>query len=116
MSNPVVHWEINAKDGGKLRSFYASLFDWKIDADNPMNYGMVDSGGDGGVAGGIGQADGGAPTYVTFYVQVPDLQAYLDKAEKLGGKTIMPPTEIPGVVTIAMFEDIEGNKIGLLKG
>jgi predicted enzyme related to lactoylglutathione lyase len=116
MGNPVVHWEINAKDGGKLRGFYASLFDWKIDANNPMNYGMVDTGGTGGVAGGIGQAEDGGPKYVTFYVQVSDLQAYLDKAEKLGGKTIMPPTEIPGVVTIAMFEDIEGNKIGLLKG
>jgi predicted enzyme related to lactoylglutathione lyase len=116
MGNPVVHWEINAKDGSKLRSFYASLFDWKIDADNPMNYGMVDTGGTGGIAGGIGQTEGGGPTYVTFYVQVSDLQAYLDKAENLGGKTILPPTEIPGVVTIAMFEDIEGNKIGLLKG
>ena len=115
MGNPVVHWEINARDGEKLRSFYGSLFDWKIDANNPMNYGMVET-GTGGVAGGIGQADEGGPQYVTFYVQVSDLQTYLDKAEKLGGKTIMPPTEIPGVVTIAMFEDIEGNKIGLLKG
>jgi len=116
MGNPVVHFEINAKDGKKLQSFYASLFDWKIDADNPMNYGMVDTQGAGGIAGGIGQTEDGGPTYVTFYVQVPDLQASLDKAEKLGAKTIMPPTEIPGVVTIAMFEDIEGNKIGLIKG
>jgi len=116
MGNPVVHWEINAKDGRKLQQFYASLFDWKVDTNNPMDYGMVDTEGTGGIGGGIGQAQDGAPTYVTFYVQVPDLQAYLDKAEKLGGKTILPPTEIPNVVTIAMFQDPEGNSIGLLKG
>ena len=68
------------------------------------------------IDGGIGQAEGEAPPYVTFYVQVSDLQEYLDKAEKLGGKTVMPPTEIPNVVTIAMFQDPEGNFIGLLKG
>lgn len=119
MGNPVVHWEINAKDGKKLREFYGSLFDWKIDTNNPMDYGMVDTGGEGRegkIDGGIGQAEEGTPSYVTFYVQVPDLQAHLDKAEKLGGKTVLPPTEIPNVVTIAMFQDPEGNFIGLLKG
>jgi predicted enzyme related to lactoylglutathione lyase len=116
MGNPVVHWEINAKESRKLQEFYSTLFDWKIDTNNPMNYGMVETGGSGGIAGGIGQAEDGAPQYVTFYVQVPDLQACLDQAEKLGGKTILPPTEIPNVVTIAMFQDPEGNAIGLLKG
>jgi len=116
MGNPVVHWEISAKSGSKLREFYASLFDWKIDTNNPMDYGLVETGGEGGINGGIGQAQEGAPPYVTFYVQVPDLQAHLDKVEDLGGKTILPPTEIPNVVTIAMFQDPEGNSIGLLKG
>jgi predicted enzyme related to lactoylglutathione lyase len=119
MGNPVVHWEINAKDAKKSREFYGSLFDWKIDTNNPMDYGMVDTGGEskeGKIDGGIGQTEDGAPPFVTFYVQVDDLQAYLDKAEKLGGKTVLPPTEIPNVVTIAMFQDPEGNMIGLLKG
>jgi predicted enzyme related to lactoylglutathione lyase len=53
---------------------------------------------------------------VTIYVQVPDLQAALDQAVALGGKVLMPPTEIPGVVTLAMFADPEGNVIGLTKG
>jgi predicted enzyme related to lactoylglutathione lyase len=47
---------------------------------------------------------------------VPDLQAALDKAERLGGKSLMPPTEIPeGNVTIAMFSDPEGTTCGLIK-
>jgi len=39
----------------------------------------------------------------------------LDKAEQLGGKTIMPVTELPQV-TIALFADPEGHVVGLAKG
>jgi predicted enzyme related to lactoylglutathione lyase len=116
MGRPVVHFEFNASDSKKLGSFYSELFDWKIDTNNPMGYGMVDTGGEAGIGGGIGQSDGNAPNYLSVYVQVDDLQAYLDKAEKLGGKTLVPPTEIPNTVTFAMFQDPEGNMIGLLKG
>lgn len=116
MGRPVVHFEINAKDSKKVGSFYSELFDWKIDYNNPMGYGMVDTGAEGAISGGIGQSDGNTPTYLSVYVQVDDLQAYLDKAEKLGGKTLVPPTEIPNTVTFAMFQDPEGNMIGLLKG
>ena len=52
---------------------------------------------------------------MTVYVQVDDLESYLKKAESLGGKTVMPVTEIPGVVTLAMFSDPEGNVIGMVK-
>jgi len=52
----------------------------------------------------------------TFYVQVPDLQATLDQAVAKGGKVVMPPMEIPGMVTLAQFADPEGNLVGLVKG
>ena len=42
MPNPVVHFEVIGKDGAKLQRFYADAFGWKIDAGNPMNYGMPD--------------------------------------------------------------------------
>ena len=116
MGRPVVHWEISAKDGKAIQSFYSKLFDWKIDANNPMNYGMVSPEGQGGIGGGIFQAQDGMPAYVTFYVHVDELQPYLDKAEKLGGKTIMPPTPIPDVGSVALFADPEGHCIGLFKG
>jgi predicted enzyme related to lactoylglutathione lyase len=114
--NPIVHFEIVGKEGKKLQNFYGSLFDWKVDANNEWNYGMVDTETPGaGIAGGIGPTMDGQ-SRVTVYAQVPDLQAYLDKAEKLGGKTLMPPTEIPGAVTMAMFSDPEGNVMGMIKG
>ncbi len=113
MGQPVVHFEIVGKDAKKLQEFYAGLFGWHIDADNPMNYGIVDTHGDGGIGGGIGPAQG--PNQVTFYVQVDDPQAYLNKIEGIGGKTIVPVTEIPDMVTFALFADPEGNVVGLVK-
>jgi predicted enzyme related to lactoylglutathione lyase len=115
MGQPVVHWEISAKDAAKSQRFYSQLFGWKIDSNNPMNYGMVETGGEGGIQGGIAQADGDTPAYLTFYVQVDDPQAYLSKAESLGGKTTLPPTPIPEVGSVAMFLDPEGNLVGLFK-
>ena len=114
MPNPVVHWEITAKNAPKLHKFYADLFDWHIDSNNPMEYGMVDTHAEGGINGGIPREEEGNKR-ITIYVEVDDLQAYLDKAEKLGGKTVMPPTEIPDMVTLAMFTDPEGNITGMVK-
>lgn len=112
MPNPVVHWEIQSKNATNTQKFLADLFGWHIDANNPMKYGIVDT-HDKGINGGIAEAQG--PQQVVFYVEVDNLQAYLDKAESLGGKTLMPITEIPGMVTLAMFSDTEGNTIGLVK-
>ena len=115
MPNPVMHWEIQTKNPEKVQKFFAELFDWHVDPNNPMNYGFVDTHTEEGINGGIGAAEGGQ-NQVTVYVQVDDLESYLSKAESLGGKTVMPVTEIPGVVTLAMFSDPEGNVIGLVKG
>lgn len=114
MPNPVVHFEIMAgQDADVLRRFYADVFDWKIDANNPMNYGLVDTGG-GGINGGIGHPMAGG-SYVTVYVEVEDLARSLAKAEARGGTTIMPPMPVPGQgITIAMFKDPAGNPIGLI--
>lgn len=66
-----------------------------------------------GINGGIGPTDGA--NRVTVYVEVSDLEATLQKAVELGGKVIQPITEIPNMVTLALFEDVEGNVIGIIK-
>jgi predicted enzyme related to lactoylglutathione lyase len=45
--NPVIHCEVHGSDAKKSQEFYASVFGWDIDANNPLNYGMVAKGGDG---------------------------------------------------------------------
>lgn len=111
MPNPVTHFEIHGRDGKKTQDFYASLFGWSIDANNPMNYGMVSAQGDQGIGGGIAQAQ--VEPLVTVYVEVEDLATTLAKAESLGGKTILPPSDVPGGPKLAQFADPDGNVIGL---
>lgn len=74
---------------------------------------MVHTHAERGINGGIGQAE--QANSVTFYVEVGDLQAYLDKAVRLGGRVVVPVTEIPNMVTFALFSDPDGNVIGLVK-
>jgi uncharacterized protein len=115
MGAPVVHFEIMGGTGDELETFYSKLFDWKIDSNNPLKYGIVDTDAPGGINGGIGAPHDGNKR-VSVYVQVSDLQATLDQAEKLGGKTVLAPTEVPGGPKLAMFADPAGNITGLLLG
>lgn len=114
MANPVAWFEVSGPDAGTLQSFYADAFGWKIDANNPQNYGMVEA-QPGGIGGGVGPSQDGQPS-VTFYIDVEDLQAALDTIGKLGGTTIAPPMDIPDGPTVAIFADPAGNRIGLMKG
>ncbi len=116
MGAPVVHWEINSNNAEQLQEFYSKLFGWSVNANNPMHYGLVSTGSMKGAQGGIGQNDPSQPAPpVTFYAEVPDLQETLNKAVGLGGTIVMPPMEIPGMVTMAMFRDPDGNTIGIVK-
>jgi uncharacterized protein len=114
MGAPVTWFEINTGDPRAAREFYAALFGWQpqvlADADD---YALVDTGGEGTIGGGIGQAQG--PNQVIFYIEVDDPQAYLDRVEQAGGKTLVPVTEIPDMVTFAQFSDPQGNVVGLVK-
>jgi predicted enzyme related to lactoylglutathione lyase len=120
MGQPVVHFEVIGKDGDKLRSYYSDLFGWEIDADNPMRYGTVQREGntnaDGiGIGGGIGNAPEGYDGHVTFYVEVPDVEAALAKAESLGGTRMMGPDEVTEGIVIGLFLDPEGHTVGVVK-
>jgi predicted enzyme related to lactoylglutathione lyase len=44
---------------------------------------------------------------------VPDITAVLKQIESAGGKTVIPRTVVPGVVTFAIFLDPAGNRMGL---
>ena len=114
MGNAVVHFEIGGPDDAPLVEFYRELFGWGIQRVSGANYSMVDTRGGDGVNGGLGKSSTGEP-WSTFYVEAADLQAVLDKAESLGGKTVLPVTEIPGMITFAMFDDPDGLLIGLVK-
>jgi uncharacterized protein len=113
---PVAFFEIISGDHERAQRFYAELFDWKTMADPSMGgYGLMDTGnGDDAVGGGIGPASSDDGPGVRVYMRVDDLDAYLAKAAKLGGTTLVPPMDLPsGYGRIALFADPDGNKVGL---
>jgi uncharacterized protein len=120
MGQPVIHFEVIGKDGDALRSFYSTLFGWEIDANNPMNYGIVQRDGnttpDGmGIGGGVAQGPEGYDGHVTFYVYVPDIEAALVQAESLGGTRVFGPERImDDAMELGQFTDPEGHLIGLV--
>jgi uncharacterized protein len=128
MPNPVVHFEIMGTTSAKTQQWYGNLFGWNIDAmpfpgaPEGETYGVMGPQDGKGIGGGIGGSFEGSPPAVRIYVEVDDPQAYLDKVEQSGGKTVMPVSEIPPApggnpnpIVLAMFADPDGNIIGLVK-
>ena len=124
MGQPVVHFEILGKDADKTQSYYSELFGWDVEPlpfDNPTQYGTVAREGNtnaegAGIGGGIGGAPNGYDGHVTFYVEVPDVEEALTKAESLGGKRTMGPDQVPGGPVIGLFTEPDGNTVGVVKG
>ena len=111
MGAKVVHVEVVGKDGAALQQFYRDAFGWELDTNNPGGYGMYRQGE---LSGGIGTDTQGGTGHVTFYVHADNPQATLDRIESLGGRILMPLTEVAPETTIALFADPEGHVVGLM--
>ena len=117
MGQPVAWFEVTSPDAERAQKFYAELFGWQVSADPAMGgYALVDTGaGEGAIGGGIGPSSGpDDKPGVKVYMRVDDLDGYLDRAEKLGGMRLVPPTDLPGDFgRFAIFADPDGNPVGL---
>jgi uncharacterized protein len=113
MAHPVVHFELSGPDDRQLAGFYADLFGWRMRPLPGVGYTLIDTGG--GINGGIAKTDD-SPGMATFYIETDDLQTALDKINLVGGKTVRPITELPDMVTYALFEDLDGLVVGLVLG
>lgn len=123
--SPVVHFEVIGKSYDTLAGFYGALFGWKPDNNNPMSYGVIarddNLNADGiGIGGGImgmpaemlGESNG----HVTWYVEVPDVDAALARAQELGGQRLHGPDTVPGGgPTLGQFADPEGHLVGVVQ-
>ncbi len=114
MGNAVVHFEVAAQDDRLLVDFYGGLFGWRLQDLSSGGYTMIDTCAGHGINGGISRSQRGEP-WSTFYVEVEDLQATLDKANSLGGTTVMPVTDLWRAATVAMFKDPDGLPVGLVR-
>ena len=114
-AHPVVHVEVLGIDAPRLQRFYAELFAWKITL-NPAGYGYIPVAPAAPLmlTGGVGASPQRQPLAI-FYIKVADPAETLRRAEALGGKTVMPPIEVPGGIVFTRFADPEGNVIGIVK-
>lgn len=117
---PVVHFEIGSKDIAKTRKFYGDLLGWQSQEGGPnmamlSNLGSYAEPKTEGIGGHFSSLGHEPHQYVTVYAQVDDIEATLENAEKLGGKTVIPKQEVPEMGWFAWFADPEGNVVGLWK-
>lgn len=117
----VVHFEIPAKDVKRAQSFYQKAFGWNIQQFPGFEYYMIsttesDQNGmpktPGSINGGMGKKEGPLKNIVVT-VRVSDINAALDKIQKLGGKTVQKKQPVGNMGFTAYFEDTEGNVVGL---
>lgn len=114
MGSPVVHWELWSKNPEKISDFYGKVFDWKIQNIPELSYRMVETGGTGGINGGIMTPQHGPwPGKMTFFVDVDDLTTYRKKIVDAGGKIVVDEMQVPGVGDFSLFEDPDGRVIGI---
>jgi predicted enzyme related to lactoylglutathione lyase len=114
MGKPVVHWEMLSKDPARLSDFYQKIFDWKIHDRPEFNYRIVETGGEGGINGGIMKPqDGPWPGNMAFYILVDDLETHRAKIVASGGKIVVERMDLPGVGAFSLFEDPDGRVMGI---
>jgi uncharacterized protein len=120
LGQPVIHFEIIGRDPARLRSYYGELFGWEFttaDAvteavSEPGNYGFVEGNAGTAINGGVGGGQG-YDCRVPFYVRVPDVEAALQQAERLGGARRMGPEGTRGKLVVGHFTDPENNLVGV---
>ena len=117
MPAPIVHFEIGVQNVSKAQSFYGPLLGWEFSAYGPAamigNIGAM--AGTPGIGGHLNSLGHPPHNYCVVYAQVDDLAATIAHAQKLGGKQVVPPVEVPNMGTFAWVSDPEGNIVGLWK-
>jgi len=115
MANPFVHVELATTDVDKAKSFYRSLFDWKLndmDMGGGMTYTLIEV-GEGTGGGMMKHPMPGAPSSWLAYVNVDDVAAATATAKSLGATIFREVTEVPNAGSFAIIVDPTGAMLGL---
>ncbi len=135
--NPVIHFEMGYFDNERMKKFYQSAFDWKLQQMGAEmgNYilaqttetdekGMVKTPGT--INGGFYQKQESPLSHPpSIVIAVQDIKAAMKAVESAGGKILgamnekgeasMEPMMIPGVGLWISFQDTESNRVSMLQ-
>lgn len=108
-------WEtLSTSDIDKAIAFYTQVYPWTSKKGDPGNTNLFFA-GDRMIAD-IQKTPPGVPPNWLTYVVVSKLADGRARAEKLGGKILMPEIEVPGMGVLAVIADDLGAVIGLFEG
>jgi uncharacterized protein len=114
MGDPVVQWQVITKEPEKHAAFYAAVFSWKINSDNPLGYRMADPGSARGIPGGFWPAPPEASAFVQLFVEVGDVAETIKKVTANGGSVLIPPQTLPQGEQMAVLRDPMGVTFGVV--
>jgi predicted enzyme related to lactoylglutathione lyase len=110
--------ELMTSDTKAATRFYSELLSWKVN-EMPMGPGgtyTLFKQGDKEVAGMMASPQAGIPSHWLTYIGVEDVDASVKKITELGGKMLVPPTDVPGMLRFAVAQDPQGAAFGILRG
>lgn len=115
----VVHFDLYATDPERASKFYSEIFGWKLekwsDPEGKMEYWLIMTGEKEkpGIDGGMSRKSDMPRNVLT--IDVPDIDEYVEKIRKNGGKITMEKSAIPGVGWFAAFKDSEGELMSIMQ-
>ena len=115
MGNPVIQWQIVAKEPDAVTRFYSALFGWKVETNNALGYRLVDTKSRRGINGGVWPSPPEGHNLVQLFVEVDDVDAFIEKATSLGATVIVPKSELPDGDALAIVLDPAGLSFGLYR-
>jgi len=120
LDHTIIHFEIPADNPESLSGFYRDLFGWKFEKmsmGDRGDYWMIETRAGQDAAGSndgmMKRSD--ATQKPVNYVMVESVDEYAEKAEKLGGKIIIPKTHVPDMGAFAVALDPEDNAFGIFE-
>jgi predicted enzyme related to lactoylglutathione lyase len=115
VGNPVIQWQIVAKEPDAVTRFYSALFGWKVETNNAFGYRMVDTKNERGINGGVWPSPPEGHNLVQLFVEVDDVDRFIEKATSLGATVIVPKSELPDGDALAIVLDPAGLSFGLYR-
>ena len=117
-SGRFVWYDLMTTDIDKAKAFYSKLFGWNVkEVDmGPMGtYPMIHA-GEQGIGGMMRLPPGaGAPSHWIGYATSGDVDAAAATVQELGGRVMVPPTDIPGVGRFTVIADPQGALVAPFK-
>jgi uncharacterized protein len=109
--------ELMTTDAKKAEKFYSKLLGWKFEPHGPGGeYWMITDGkkGVGGMMDISKPMWGGMPSCWGYYIDVEKCDETAKRVEKLGGKIVVPPKDVPEVGRFAAIKDPTGAMVSVI--